>query len=54
MTSFAVGQSTITRVEETYGPTFRPADIFPEWSDETLAAHAQWLAPHHYDPPAGF
>ena len=53
MISFAVGQSTITRVEETYGPTFRPADIFPEWSDETLAAHAHWLAPHHYDAASG-
>jgi glyoxylase-like metal-dependent hydrolase (beta-lactamase superfamily II) len=53
MKRFAVGQSTVTRVEETYGPTFRPTDIFPEWTDGTLSEHAQWLAPHHYDPASG-
>jgi glyoxylase-like metal-dependent hydrolase (beta-lactamase superfamily II) len=49
MTVFAVGKSTITRVEETYGATFRPGDIFPEWTDATLAEHGHWLAPNHYD-----
>jgi glyoxylase-like metal-dependent hydrolase (beta-lactamase superfamily II) len=53
MSVFAVGQASIVRVEETYGPTFRPADIFPEWNDEVLAEHAHWLAPHHYDPESG-
>src|SRR5262245_60230952 len=49
MTTFKIGQSTIARIEETYGPTFPPAEIFPEWNDATLAEHGRWLAPNHYD-----
>ncbi len=53
MTEFTVGQAKIARVEETYGATFRPADLFPEWNDKTLAEHGHWLAPHHYDAASG-
>jgi glyoxylase-like metal-dependent hydrolase (beta-lactamase superfamily II) len=53
MTMFKIGQSTITRIEETYGPTFPPGEIFPEWSDATLAEHGHWLAPSHYDAGKG-
>jgi glyoxylase-like metal-dependent hydrolase (beta-lactamase superfamily II) len=53
MTVFAVGQARIARVEETYGPTFRPGDIFPDWSNATLAEHGHWLAPNHYDAASG-
>ena len=45
MSVFKVGQATITRIEETYGPTYRAGDIFPECDDRILAAHAGWLAP---------
>ena len=44
MTTFTVGQATIARVEETYGPTFPPREIFPDWNEATLAEHAHWLA----------
>ena len=47
---FSVGKATIARVEETYGPTYPPRDIFPDWNDDILAEHAHWLAPNHYDP----
>jgi glyoxylase-like metal-dependent hydrolase (beta-lactamase superfamily II) len=53
MSEFTVGQATIVRVEETYGPTYQARDIFPEWSKETLAAHEGWLAPSHYDAATG-
>jgi glyoxylase-like metal-dependent hydrolase (beta-lactamase superfamily II) len=53
MTMFAVGQATIARVEETYGATFPPREIFPEWNDELLAEHGRWLAPDHYDAARG-
>jgi len=53
MTEFAVGQAKIVRVEETYGPTYRAQEIFPQWSEETLAQHGHWLAPSHYDAPSG-
>src|SRR5262249_6266210 len=53
MSMFSVGQATVTRVEETYGPTYPAKELFPEWSDDILAAHAHWLAPSHYDAASG-
>ena len=44
-----VGEATITRVEETYGPTYPPQQIFSELTDDLLAKHKHWLAPNHYD-----
>jgi glyoxylase-like metal-dependent hydrolase (beta-lactamase superfamily II) len=52
MTVFSVGQATIARVEETFGPTYPAAELFPEWNDKILAEHEHWLAPNHYDPPS--
>jgi hypothetical protein len=54
MTVFTVGKARITRIEETYGPTYRARDIFPEFDDRILAKHAAWLAPSHYDAASGF
>jgi glyoxylase-like metal-dependent hydrolase (beta-lactamase superfamily II) len=53
VTVFSVGQVTVTRVEETYLPTYPATQIFPEWNDEINARHAHWLAPHHYEPNGG-
>jgi glyoxylase-like metal-dependent hydrolase (beta-lactamase superfamily II) len=53
MTSFSLGQATIVRVEETYGPTYPPRHVFPECTDAILAEHAHWLVPSHYDPASG-
>jgi glyoxylase-like metal-dependent hydrolase (beta-lactamase superfamily II) len=53
MNVFSVGQATVARVEETYGPTYRANELFPEWNDRILAAHAHWLAPNHYDAATG-
>ena len=53
MTALSVGQATITRVEETYGPTYPAKELFPEWNDNILATHAHWLAPNHYDAASG-
>ena len=53
MSVFFVGQATITRIEETYLPTYRARDLFPEFSDEIEAKHAHWLAPNHYDSASG-
>jgi glyoxylase-like metal-dependent hydrolase (beta-lactamase superfamily II) len=54
MTVFSVGQATIARVEETYGPTYRATDIFPELTEKIIAEHRHWLAPSHYDATSGF
>jgi glyoxylase-like metal-dependent hydrolase (beta-lactamase superfamily II) len=53
MTVFKVGNASIARIEETYGPTYRAGDIFPEFDDHILAEHAGWLAPSHYDAASG-
>jgi glyoxylase-like metal-dependent hydrolase (beta-lactamase superfamily II) len=53
MTVFTIGQANITRIEEFYGPTYRPGDLFPDWGDEILAKHRAWLAPNHYDATSG-
>ncbi len=48
-----IGDATITRVEETYGPTYKLKDIFPACTDEIIEGHKGWLAPHHYEPATG-
>jgi len=53
MSVFRVGPATITRVEETYGPTYPVTDIFPECTDAVIAEHRHWLAPSHFDAPTG-
>jgi glyoxylase-like metal-dependent hydrolase (beta-lactamase superfamily II) len=53
MTVLTLGQATITRVEETYLPTYPLRDIFSEASDAHVAEHRHWLAPHHYDAEKG-
>ncbi len=52
-TVLSVGKATIARVEETYLPTYKARDLFPEFNDELEAKHAQELAPNHYDPATG-
>ncbi len=37
MTVISVGKVSVTRVEETYLPTYPAKQIFPEWSDEINA-----------------
>jgi glyoxylase-like metal-dependent hydrolase (beta-lactamase superfamily II) len=53
MTTFTVGKATITRIEETYLPTYDIKHIFPEWNAELAAKHARWMAPHHYEAASG-
>src|SRR5438132_14349047 len=53
MAQFSIGEATITRIEETYLPVYRPDYLFPECSADVLAQHKHWLAPHHYDPATG-
>jgi len=50
---FKVGEATITRIEETFLPTYPLRTIFPEITDAQLADYMPWLAPHHYDPKSG-
>src|SRR6516165_6587618 len=53
MTVLKVGQATVTRVEEFYGPTYPATQIFPDLSQEILKLHSHWLAPNHYEASSG-
>jgi glyoxylase-like metal-dependent hydrolase (beta-lactamase superfamily II) len=50
---FKIGEATITRVQETNRPVYPLRDIFPECTDDLIARHRHWLAPHHYDAETG-
>ena len=53
MMMVSVGKATVTRVEETYLPTYPATQIFPELTEDIAARHAHWLAPHHYEAESG-
>ena len=48
-----IGEATITRVEETNKPVYPLRQIFPQVTDELLAQHKHWMAPHHYEAETG-
>jgi glyoxylase-like metal-dependent hydrolase (beta-lactamase superfamily II) len=48
-----IGAARITRIEETYGPTYPLRKIFPDCTDDLVAQHRHWLSPHHYDADSG-
>lgn len=48
MTLFAIGATTIDRVEEAHGPAFPPKMLLPDWDPEILKEHGDWLLPRHY------
>ncbi len=48
-----VGDIEIGRVEESLGPGFDPAFLFPDWDPEVLRTHAGWLVPNYFDVASG-
>jgi glyoxylase-like metal-dependent hydrolase (beta-lactamase superfamily II) len=48
-----IGDATITRIEEFYGPTYPLSKIFPECTADRIAEHKSWLAPGHYEAETG-
>jgi glyoxylase-like metal-dependent hydrolase (beta-lactamase superfamily II) len=48
-----IGEATITRVEETNKPVYPLRQIFPQVTDDILAQHQHWMAPHHYEAETG-
>jgi glyoxylase-like metal-dependent hydrolase (beta-lactamase superfamily II) len=47
------GDITIDRVVEAEMPTFKPAVLLPDASDEIVERHREWLEPHMLDPRTG-
>ena len=49
MTSFNIGERSVSRVEEQLGPGFAPNVLLPDWNQAAIAPHLSWLAPNYYD-----
>lgn len=53
MTTFGLGDVTVTRVEEVLGPGFLANQLLPDWTEAAVAPHLSWLAPEFYAPDSG-
>ena len=53
MTTRAIGETMVTRVEEMCGLGFEPAFLFPDWDPAVLEKHRNWLVPACYSPEHG-
>lgn len=53
MTTLNIGAVSITTVVETDGPTFDPAVLLPDWSEDAFAEQRDWLVPDHFDIESG-
>jgi glyoxylase-like metal-dependent hydrolase (beta-lactamase superfamily II) len=48
-----IGDVSVTRVNELYGPGFTPALLFPDWHPDVLVAHRDLLIPHCFSEADG-
>src|SRR3712207_5719634 len=48
-----IGDVAISRVEENAGPSFMPAQLYPDWTPEKLEEHRHWLVPRCYHERTG-
>lgn len=48
MTTFTVGTTTITRIEESSGLGFKANVLFPDWTADRIEKHRSWLVPGHF------
>ena len=53
MTTLNIGEVSITRVEESLGPSFDPHFLFPDWTSELLTKHCGWMSPNYLDEATG-
>lgn len=48
-----LGQATVTRVTESYGPGFAPDFLYPDWTPAMLEEHRNWMVPNTFDEAQG-
>jgi len=49
MESWQIGNSTVYRIEEQYGPLFDATTFFPDFDESVIQQHAHWMCPSYYD-----
>ena len=50
MTRFDVGALNVSRIIESELPLLSAREIYPDWDDEAIARHLDWMVPRHYRP----
>jgi glyoxylase-like metal-dependent hydrolase (beta-lactamase superfamily II) len=50
MTSWQLGDASVTRIIEAEDPLLSPYEIFPDCTREHIAENASWMIPRWYDP----
>ena len=53
MQKLAIGDTTVERLVEAEGPSFFPAFILPDSTEEALDGEMDWLLPHFHHPETG-
>lgn len=48
MTTFTIGSTSISRIEESAGLGFKATVLLPDWTPEAVERHRSWLVPNHY------
>ncbi|WP_063779957.1 MBL fold metallo-hydrolase [Bradyrhizobium pachyrhizi] len=49
-TTWQIGQTTVTRIEELLGPSLQPEELLATWDPAVLKEHGHWMAPNFYHP----
>ena len=48
-----LGDTSVTRIEEQFGPGFLPDFLFPDWDPAVLDEHRSWMVPQCFDETQG-
>ena len=53
MKPIALGNTNVTRIEESFFTDFKAASFFADWRPEVVDEHRRWLVPGHFDEARG-
>ncbi len=53
MYDFTFGEISVTRIVEMEMPMLSATEFFPDWSEDAIAPHQDWMIPRHFDPISG-
>lgn len=50
---FEFGDVTVAPIVEMELPLLEAAAFFPDWNEDAVEPHREWMVPRHYDPASG-